>query len=131
MGLYGRRRQIKMPPPCSTGPLPCDIPLEDLNAENDDKGQSFKVNLYPLTRPRAGAISLLCLAETGEEYMADKKPNEEPIEPSDRERLANWMDSVAGSVYVGTATLKSVKESKDGNKITIVLKKKKQKKAAD
>jgi hypothetical protein len=37
------------------------------------------------------------------------------------------MDSVAGNVYPGTSTLKSVKESKDGDKITIVLKKKQKK----
>jgi hypothetical protein len=38
------------------------------------------------------------------------------------------MDSVSGNVYPGSSTLKSVKESKDGDKITIVLKRQKEKK---
>ncbi len=62
---------------------------------------------------------------------ADEKSNEKPDEMTEGDRLRNWMDSVAGNVYPGTSTLKSVKESKDGDKITIVLKKKKQKKNVD
>ena len=60
--------------------------------------------------------------------MADEKSNEKPDEMTDGDRLRNWMDSVAGNVYPGTSTLKSVKESKDGDKITIVLKRQKEKK---
>jgi len=56
--------------------------------------------------------------------MADEKPDE----IADAARLRDWMDSVAGNVYPGTSTLKSVKESKDGDKITIVLKRNKEKK---
>jgi hypothetical protein len=63
--------------------------------------------------------------------MADEKSDEKPDELTDGDRLRSWMDSVAGNVYQGTSTLKSVKESKDGDKITIVLKKKKQKKNVD
>jgi hypothetical protein len=58
---------------------------------------------------------------------ADEKSNEKPDEMTEGDRLRNWMDSVAGNVYPGTSTLKSVKESKDGDKITIVLKKKQKK----
>ena len=63
--------------------------------------------------------------------MADEKSNEKPDEMTEGDRLRNWMDFVAGNVYPATSTLKSVKESKDGDKITIVLKKKKQKKNVD
>jgi hypothetical protein len=63
--------------------------------------------------------------------MADEKSNEKPDEMTEGDRLRNWMDSVSGNVYPGTSTLKSVKESKDGDKITIVLKKKKQRKNVD
>jgi len=59
--------------------------------------------------------------------MTDKAPEEKP----DDEVLRGWMESVAGSVYLGASLLKSVKKSKDGDKITIVLKKKKLKKSAD
>ena len=38
---------------------------------------------------------------------------------------------VGGSLFPGDSALKSVKHSKDGDKLTIVLKKKKQKKNAD
>ena len=63
--------------------------------------------------------------------MADEKSNEKPDEMTDGDRLRNWMDSVAGDFYPSTSALKSVKELKDGDKITIVLKKKKQKKNVD
>jgi len=60
--------------------------------------------------------------------MADEKPNEKPDEMTDAARLRDWMDSVGGNVYPGSSTLKSVNESKDGDKITIVLKRQKEKK---
>jgi hypothetical protein len=61
--------------------------------------------------------------------MPDGMAAEKPEEISDGDRLRNWMDSVAGNIYPGVSVLKSVKESKDGDKITVVLKKKKQRKA--
>ncbi len=60
--------------------------------------------------------------------MADEKPDGKPDEMTDATRLRDWMDSVSGNVYPGSSTLKSVKESKDGDKITIVLKRQKEKK---
>ena len=59
--------------------------------------------------------------------MADEKPDGKPDEMTDAARLRDWMDSVSGNVYP-SSTLKSVKESKDGDKITIVLKRQKEKK---
>lgn len=56
--------------------------------------------------------------------------SEKQSEITDIERLHQWMEAVGGSVFPGESTLKSVKNSKDGDKITIVLKKKKQKKNA-
>jgi hypothetical protein len=50
---------------------------------------------------------------------------------SDIEHLHQWMDAVGGNIFAGEAILKSVKESKDGDKLTIVLKKRKQKKTVD
>ncbi|MFY9629447.1 MAG: hypothetical protein WAK03_15015 [Methylocystis sp.] len=40
--------------------------------------------------------------------------------------LREWMDSLGGNVATGACKLKSVKISKKGSKLTIVLKKKKQ-----
>ena len=56
--------------------------------------------------------------------MADKNSDE----MAEIERLHRWIDAVGGNISLGESTLKSVKESKDGDKLTIVLKKKKQKK---
>ena len=56
--------------------------------------------------------------------MADKNSDE----ITEIERLHRWIDAVGGNISLGESTLKSVKESKDGDKLTIVLKKKKQKK---
>ena len=68
------------------------------------------------------------LQKTGKDDMADEKPDGKPDEMTDAARLRDWMDSVSGNVYPGSSTLKSVKESKDGDKITIVLKRQKEKK---
>jgi hypothetical protein len=57
--------------------------------------------------------------------MSDKNADE----ISDIERLHQWMEAVGGSLFPGDSELKSVKESKDGDKLTIILKKKKQKKS--
>ncbi len=51
-----------------------------------------------------------------------------PYEMTETELLHRWIDAVGGNISLGESTLKSVKESKDGDKLTIVLKKKKQKK---
>jgi hypothetical protein len=57
--------------------------------------------------------------------MLDK----EPVKFADLDRLREWMDAVGGSLYLGESEFKSIKVSKDSDKLTIVLKKKKQKKA--
>jgi hypothetical protein len=86
-------------------------------------------NLTELTNPRALVHAhTTSFAENRKDHMADEKPNEKPDEMTDAARLRDWMDSVSGNVYPGTSTLKSVKESKDGDKITIVLKRQKEKK---
>ena len=56
--------------------------------------------------------------------MADENSDE----IAEIERLRRWIDAVGGNISLGESTLKSVKESKDGDKLTIVLKKKKQEK---
>ena len=56
--------------------------------------------------------------------MADENPDE----MTEIERLHRWIDAVGGNISLGESTLKSVEELKDGDKLTIVLKKKKQKK---
>ncbi|KAF0128421.1 MAG: hypothetical protein FD148_1798 [Methylocystaceae bacterium] len=50
--------------------------------------------------------------------------NTKPEDMSEIELLQRWIDAVGGNVFLGESTLKSVKESKDGDKLTIVLKKK-------
>ena len=57
--------------------------------------------------------------------MSDKKPDE----MTDVERLRQWLDAVGGNIFLGEGELKSVEKSKDGDKLTIVLKKKKHEKA--
>ena len=57
--------------------------------------------------------------------MADTKPEE----MSEIELLQRWIDAVGGNISLGEGTLKSVKVSKDGDKLTVVLKKNKQKKS--
>ncbi len=59
--------------------------------------------------------------------MADTKPDE----MTEIELLHRWIDAIGGNFSLGESTLKSVKESKDGEKLTIVLKKKKQRKGSD
>jgi hypothetical protein len=82
-------------------------------------------NLTELTNPRTPVHApTTSFAENRKDDMADEKPDER----TDAARLRDWMDSVSGNVYPGTSTLKSVKESKDGDKITIVLKRQKEKK---
>jgi hypothetical protein len=85
-------------------------------------------NLTKLTNPRALAHAhTTSFVENREDDMADEKPNEKPDEMTDAARLRDWMESVGGNVYPGASTLKSVKESEDGDKITIVLKRTKEK----
>ena len=57
--------------------------------------------------------------------MADTKPDE----MSEIELLHRWIDAVGGNISLGESTLKSVEVSKDGDKLTVVLKKNKQKKS--
>ena len=51
-------------------------------------------------------------------------------EKTEAEILQQWIESVGGSVSPGESLLKSVEVSKKGDKLTIVLKKKKPKKEA-
>ncbi len=53
-----------------------------------------------------------------------------PDGTSDNERIGHWMANLGGGPFIGDATLKSVKISKKGRKLTIVLKKKKTKRGA-
>ncbi len=57
--------------------------------------------------------------------MADTKPEE----MSEIELLHRWIDAVGGNISLGESALKSVEVSKDGDKVTVVLKKNKQKKS--
>ena len=56
---------------------------------------------------------------------------EKPDDLTDIERLRHWMEAVGGNIFLGLSALKSIEESKDGDKLTIVLKKKKQKANTD
>lgn len=49
---------------------------------------------------------------------------------ADDERMRGWLGGVGGNIFIGDSNLKSTKVSKDDDKLTIVLKKKKQKKNA-
>jgi hypothetical protein len=44
--------------------------------------------------------------------------------------MRGWLGGVGGNIFIGDSNLKSTKVSKDDDKLTIVLKKKKQKKNA-
>ncbi|MGJ0427208.1 hypothetical protein [Methylocystis sp.] len=50
---------------------------------------------------------------------------------TEAEILQQWIEAVGGSISLGESLLKSVEASKRGDKLTIVLKKKKQKKGPD
>lgn len=50
---------------------------------------------------------------------------------TEAEILQQWIGAVGGSISLGESLLKSVEASKRGDKLTIVLKKKKQKKGSD
>jgi hypothetical protein len=76
---------------------------------------------YSVGRSRAKTQS--CTAqndEHGERYDSTKNND-----IADAAQMHLWMESVGGSIFLGGCNLKSVKESKDGGKITIILKKKK------
>lgn len=45
-------------------------------------------------------------------------------ETPNAELLNEWLESVGGQIQTGAAKLKSVKLSKDGDKITLVIKRK-------
>ena len=52
-------------------------------------------------------------------------------EKTEAEILHRWIEAIGGDFSLGESPLKSVEVSKDGDKLTIVLKKKKQKKGSD
>jgi len=56
------------------------------------------------------------------------KENEEP---TDIERLHEWISGVGGNITLDAARLEAVEASKSGNRLTIVLKKPKPSKAAE
>ena len=53
--------------------------------------------------------------------------DENAVETDDAARMRAWLEGVGGNVVVGEAKLRSVKISKTGNKLTIVVKKSKKK----
>jgi hypothetical protein len=57
-----------------------------------------------------------------------KMQDENAVETDDAARMRGWLDGVGGNVVVGEAKLKSVKISKTGNKLTIIVKKSRKKK---
>ena len=59
--------------------------------------------------------------------MSDKKPDK----LTDIELLHQWMGAVGGNFSQGDSELKSVEISKDGDKLTVELRKKKQKKTKE
>ena len=59
--------------------------------------------------------------------MTKKKPDEQ----TDLQRVHEWFNGVGGNILLGASTLKDVETSKSGNKLTIVLKKKKPAKTPD
>jgi hypothetical protein len=54
-----------------------------------------------------------------ETTMQDKKGLEAP----DAARMRAWLEGVGGNMFIGDGKLKSVKISKKGNKLTLVVKK--------
>ncbi|AZG77658.1 hypothetical protein [Methylocystis rosea] len=52
-------------------------------------------------------------------------------EKTEAEILQQWIEAVGGGISLGESQLKSVEVSKRGDKLTIVLKKKKQRKGSD
>ena len=52
-------------------------------------------------------------------------PDNAPQKMTDAERMRAWMEDIGGSLLVGEGKVKSVKISKSGNKLTLVMKKKK------
>jgi len=75
----------------------------------------------------ATAARAACVAQSKENNVSKEKPDD----LMDIERLRHWMEAVGGNIFLGLSTLKSLEESKDGDKLTIVLKKKKQKANTD
>lgn len=53
--------------------------------------------------------------------MQDDRPQTQ----TDADRMRAWLDAVGGNIFIGEGRLKSVKVSKKGNKLTLVVKKKK------
>ncbi len=53
--------------------------------------------------------------------------DEKALETTDASRMRAWLDGVGGNISIGAGKLKTVKVSKKGNKLTLVLKKNKNK----
>ncbi|WP_363345829.1 hypothetical protein [Methylocystis echinoides] len=53
--------------------------------------------------------------------------DEKGLETPDVARMRAWLEGVGGNIFVGDGKLKSVKISKKGNKLTLVVKKNKKK----
>ncbi len=56
--------------------------------------------------------------------------DEKAPDSGDAARMRAWLEGVGGNLYVGEGKLKSVKISKKGTKLTLVVKKKKDKLAS-
>ena len=81
------------------------------------------MKFWPLDNPSrpANLPAMLGVKQGGD--MPNKKK-------ADDERMRGWLGGVGGNIFIGDSNLKSTKVSKDDDKLTIVLKKKKQKKNA-
>lgn len=53
--------------------------------------------------------------------------DEKALETADASRMRTWLDGVGGNIFIGEGKLKTVKISKKGNKLTLVVKKNKKK----
>jgi hypothetical protein len=56
-----------------------------------------------------------------------KMQNEKALENAAAARMSAWLEGAGGNIFVGDAKVKSVKISKKGNKLTLVVKKSKKK----
>ncbi len=54
--------------------------------------------------------------------------DEKALETGDAARMRAWLEGVGGNIFLGEGKLKSVKVSKKGNKLRLVVKKKSKKK---
>ncbi len=66
----------------------------------------------------------------GDGKQTEKAADKNPKKLTDTALLRQWLGDVGGSIFIGESTLKSVKFSKDNDRLTVVLKKKKPKKSS-